>query len=338
MKTVMDELRAVLGCEISMMTNSKNSSKISSKISSKATKTTPLEHENMTAIELAGGETLIVHRTLTPLEEQLVGQLAAHLEKRISTQAQDASPEKEAQILLDPEGYKLLTDKQRYPIKLWRIVFKENHEAVDEILASTFGTSKIIAINPQERIVFVAKSPISPADLLGMLESEALTSSKITIGNTITKASELHAGYKQLIDLWHLAQTLKHSEQIITYDAFLLPMLIYRLSEAQQAGQISPDARRNQPVMQHAHDMAGEGIAGIMKHHVKAVGDTELEHTALAFFKNNLNITETAGALFIHRNTLIYRLNKLESITGYDIRKFGDAINYYLSYLVDNIK
>ena len=71
--------------------------------------------------------------------------------------------------------------------------------------------------------------------------------------------------------------------------------------------------------------------------HARPVGDLELEQTALVFFDNNLNITETANELFIHRNTLIYRLNKLEGITGYDIRKFNDAINYYLSYLSDKI-
>ena len=79
-------------------------------------------------------------------------------------------------------------------------------------------------------------------------------------------------------------------------------------------------------------------MEGSLEHHIRPVGDFELEQTALIFFENNLNITETANQLFIHRNTLIYRLNKLESITGYDIRKFNDAINYYLSYLADKLQ
>lgn len=309
MKSVMVELKEMLECEIEIVScigdNRKNQGCDQSM------------KDGRTVIRLNQDEALIIYRVLTPLEEQLV--------QRLITQEPMEDARSEASILLEPEGYKALPEKQKYPIKLWRIVFKENEEAVDEILASTFGSNKIIKMNAQERVAFVTKSPIAPADLLGMLESEALTSSRIVIGNTISKGSELHAGYRQLLDLWHLAQTLKYSEQIITYDAFLLPMLIYRLNTAE-----------SQPTFE-THEKR-EGLNDLMKHHVKTVGDEELEHTALIFFKNNLNITETAAALFIHRNTLIYRLGKLESITGYDIRKFGDAINYYLSYLVDTIK
>ena len=79
-------------------------------------------------------------------------------------------------------------------------------------------------------------------------------------------------------------------------------------------------------------------LSEVLKQQPKSVGDDELEQTAMSFFECNLNISETAHKLFIHRNTLIYRINKLESITGYDIRKFNDAINYYLNYLVDKIQ
>lgn len=50
-----------------------------------------------------------------------------------------------------------------------------------------------------------------------------------------------------------------------------------------------------------------------------------------AFFENNLNIQSTAQALFIHRNTLIYRLNKIEKETGYDPKVFMDALTLQLA-------
>lgn len=49
--------------------------------------------------------------------------------------------------------------------------------------------------------------------------------------------------------------------------------------------------------------------------------------TLKAFFANDLNIQKTANALYVHRNTLIYRLNKFTEDTGYDPRKFDDALN-----------
>ena len=58
--------------------------------------------------------------------------------------------------------------------------------------------------------------------------------------------------------------------------------------------------------------------------------DSELVKTAKTYFDNNLNHLETARKLFIHRNTLSYRFDKIEKSTGLDIRKFTDAVNFLL--------
>ena len=47
-----------------------------------------------------------------------------------------------------------------------------------------------------------------------------------------------------------------------------------------------------------------------------------------SFFENNLNISETARQLYVHRNTLVYRLERLEKAIGLDIRKFDDAMTF----------
>jgi len=57
--------------------------------------------------------------------------------------------------------------------------------------------------------------------------------------------------------------------------------------------------------------------------------DQELIATVIHFFENNLNVTDTSNKLFIHRNTLLYRLGKIEQLTGYDLRKFEAATNFY---------
>lgn len=58
----------------------------------------------------------------------------------------------------------------------------------------------------------------------------------------------------------------------------------------------------------------------------EVLNDRELMETAEQFFANSLNISETARVMFMHRNTLIYRLDKIESITGLNIRRFADAM------------
>ena len=57
-------------------------------------------------------------------------------------------------------------------------------------------------------------------------------------------------------------------------------------------------------------------------------GDEEMIATAEAFLENNLNLSETSRNLFMHRNTLSYRLDKIERETGLNIRNFSDAVTF----------
>ena len=60
----------------------------------------------------------------------------------------------------------------------------------------------------------------------------------------------------------------------------------------------------------------------------------KLNTTIDCFFENSLNTSETAKQLYVHRNTLIYRLNKISGITGLDIKKFEDAVGFKLAKLI----
>ena len=58
----------------------------------------------------------------------------------------------------------------------------------------------------------------------------------------------------------------------------------------------------------------------------KILEDSELNDSLKSFFENNLNISETSRNTFVHRNTLVYRLDKIQKITGLDVRNFEDAV------------
>jgi carbohydrate diacid regulator len=62
--------------------------------------------------------------------------------------------------------------------------------------------------------------------------------------------------------------------------------------------------------------------------------DEETLVTINRFFDNNLNVSETSRQLYIHRNTLVYRLDKLQKTTGLDIRIFEDAITFKIALMV----
>jgi sugar diacid utilization regulator len=65
--------------------------------------------------------------------------------------------------------------------------------------------------------------------------------------------------------------------------------------------------------------------------------DAEMQTTIEVFFAANCNVSETAKQLFIHRNTLLYRLDRFKQVTGYDVRDFNDAVFIKLFMLLDKV-
>ena len=62
--------------------------------------------------------------------------------------------------------------------------------------------------------------------------------------------------------------------------------------------------------------------------------DRDTLNTIQVFFENNLNVSETSRKLFVHRNTLVYRLEKIRKITGLDLREFDHAITFKVAMMV----
>jgi carbohydrate diacid regulator len=62
--------------------------------------------------------------------------------------------------------------------------------------------------------------------------------------------------------------------------------------------------------------------------------DRETLSTIQCFFANNLNVSETSRKMFVHRNTLVYRLDKIKKLTGLDLREFDNAITFKVALMV----
>lgn len=278
MKDRLKELEILLECDIEYTTDQ-----------------SATRRSNHTVFPVDGHHFIVIDRKLSATESKLV---RYWLEKNITN---------ESAIILEEGGYLQLSKLQRFPLNLWRVAFKESREDVLAILQSTFTKDVILEVSQNAFVILVSESPVTPAEVLSIIESEALTSVHIITGERIHHPEELHKAYLQLNMLYDLAHKLKQHSRVIRFEDLRFPMLLQSILRSQ--GKQTPNI----------------------------INDSELEQTALVFFDHNLNITETAQALFIHRNTLIYRLNKLETVTGYDIRKFNDAISFYLSYLMHKI-
>ena len=82
----------------------------------------------------------------------------------------------------------------------------------------------------------------------------------------------------------------------------------------------------NERAERRLHEVFGENIPKQF--------DDETLITVNKFFENSLNVSETSRQLFVHRNTLVYRIEKLQKMTGLDIRKFDDALTLKMALMV----
>ncbi len=74
-------------------------------------------------------------------------------------------------------------------------------------------------------------------------------------------------------------------------------------------------------------ERVGKGLEGIFS-------DGALMNACFSLFDNDLNVSRTAEKLYMHRNTLIYSLKKIERVSGYNLKKFADAAEFLTLYYV----
>ncbi len=141
--------------------------------------------------------------------------------------------------------------------------------------------------------------------LMDVLSGELMTEAKIACSRAHF-GTELPAAYAQAKKALDVGMMFPTGEQINYYDCLGMRRLIFDLPE-----------ESCRAYLEEIYD-------GEMPEHV----DEELLVTARAFFENGMNISDTARKLFVHRNTLIYRLEKLYRATGLDIRRFEDAMTF----------
>lgn len=151
--------------------------------------------------------------------------------------------------------------------------------------------------------------------LRDMLNSEAMSSVKIAYGTIVNEIMQVSRSYKEAKMALNVGKIFYMEKTIAAYNKLGIGRLIYQL-----------------PVPLCEMFMKEVFPAGV----TPDTFDDETLTTINKFFENNLNVSETARQLFIHRNTLVYRLEKLQKSTGLDIRVFDDALTFKIAMMVVN--
>ncbi|MBO6015050.1 MAG: helix-turn-helix domain-containing protein, partial [Lachnospiraceae bacterium] len=148
--------------------------------------------------------------------------------------------------------------------------------------------------------------------IIAVLEKEGASYVRIAYGNIVGEIKEVSRSYKESKMALDVGKIFFGERNVIAYSELGIGRLIYQLPIPLCKLFIKEIFRGKNP-----DDFDEETIMTIHK-----------------FFENSLNVSETSRQLFIHRNTLVYRLDKLQKSTGLDLRVFEDAITFKIALMV----
>ncbi len=148
--------------------------------------------------------------------------------------------------------------------------------------------------------------------ILDMLNTEAMSKVHVAYGTIVNEIKEVSRSYKEAKMALDVGKIFYSSKNVIAYNNLGIGRLIYQL-----------------PI-----PLCKMFIREIFDGKSPDEFDEETLSTVNKFFENNLNVSETSRQLYIHRNTLVYRLDKLQKSTGLDLRVFEDAITFKIALMV----
>ena len=134
----------------------------------------------------------------------------------------------------------------------------------------------------------------------------------ISIGTVVSDLKDVSRSYKEAKMALEVGKIFENEKLIVNYEKLGIGRLIYQL----------PLSLCKMFIKEVLHGLTMDDF------------DEETLATVNKFFENNLNVSETSRQLYIHRNTLVYRLDKLQKMTGLDLRNFDDAIIFKITLMV----
>ncbi len=218
--------------------------------------------------------------------------------------------------------------KLHIDISVRRVVFvietkNENDSNALETVKSLFAVRSkdfITAVDEKNIILVKELKPNEGYDdmektakvILDMLNTESMTKVHVAYGTIVQEIKEVSRSYKEAKMALDVGKIFYSEKNVVAYNnlgigrlIYQLPMSLCRMFIKEIFDGKSPD------------DLDEETLTTINK-----------------FFENNLNVSETSRQLYIHRNTLVYRLDKLQKSTGLDLRVFEDAITFKIALMV----
>ena len=207
-------------------------------------------------------------------------------------------------------------------VLLIRIINRTEISAFDVVQNLFPEKAKDFVININESDIALVKEVrpgTDPKDLeklarsiVDTLGGEFFTQVVVGIGTTVEGIKDLASSFKEAQVALEVGKVFDNERPIIRYDHLGVARLIYQLPTT----------------------LCEMFLREVFKRGSIESLDQETLFTIQKFFENNLNVSETSRKLFVHRNTLVYRLEKIKKLTGLDLRQFDHAIVFKVALMV----
>lgn len=210
-----------------------------------------------------------------------------------------------------------------------RVVFlvrtqKNSETSIVEILLSLFPDKAhdfVVQIDNRDvAVIKEMKEDVTTEEIMKLAQNmldavmtEAMVKVSIGISTVVPTIQELAAAYRESRIALEVGKVFDTEKNIISYENLGIGRLIYQLPTT----------------------LCELFLNEVFKKESINVLDSETIYTIQKFFENNLNVSETSRKLFVHRNTLVYRLDKIKKLTGLDLREFDDAIIFKVAMMVN---
>ncbi len=145
------------------------------------------------------------------------------------------------------------------------------------------------------------------------INTEVMAKAVVGIGTIVNNVKEIARSYKEARVALEVGKVFDDEKFILSYEDLGIGRLIYQLPTT----------------------LCELFLTEVFKKGSIDELDQEIIFTIQKFFENNLNVSETSRQLYVHRNTLVYRLDKIQKITGLDLRVFDQAIIFKVAMMVN---
>ncbi len=174
------------------------------------------------------------------------------------------------------------------------------------------GENDVVLVKELKPGTDVKKTEKLAKSIADTLNSEFYAKTVIGIGTAVENIKDLARSYKEAQVALEVGKVFDTEKNIISYENLGIGRLIYQLPTT----------------------LCEMFLQEVFKNGSLDNLDRETLLTIQCFFENNLNVSETSRKLFVHRNTLVYRLEKIRKITGLDLREFDHAITFKVALMV----